>query len=70
MNHSEYRLGIDPDEYKDLPYLEALKKQRNSAKDLYMKLYKEGKEFERMSMVRISLEEIESCIKLVEGDYD
>lgn len=67
-SRSEYLFGLKEEEYINLPYLEALKIQRDAGNRLYCKLYKEGVEFERVSMIRIHLVEIESLIKLAEGD--
>lgn len=67
-SRSKYLFGLDEEEYISVPYLESLKLQRQSGNELYCKLYKEAREFERLTMIRIHLEEIDSLIKLAEGD--
>lgn len=67
-SRSQYLFGLKEDEYIYLPYIESLKLQRQSGNELYCRLYKEGREFERLTMIRIHLEEIDELIKLAEGD--
>lgn len=67
-SRSQYLFGLKEEEYIDLPYLESLLVQREHANKLYCKLYREGREFERLNMIRLHLQEIEGLINIAEGN--
>lgn len=67
-SRSQYLFGLEEEEYANLPYKEALDKQKKSANHLYATLYKEGREFERLTMISLHIQEIESLIKILEDE--